>query len=54
MAILADFGTSWTKVLDTDSGEMKVAPTKDMGAFHADLATGHNTRKRARPQRPTS
>jgi activator of 2-hydroxyglutaryl-CoA dehydratase len=47
MAILADFGTSWTKVLDTASGRRKIAPTKDMADISAELATGHNTQRRA-------
>jgi activator of 2-hydroxyglutaryl-CoA dehydratase len=47
MAVLADFGTSWTKILDTASGRREIARTKDLGDFNAELATGHNTRKRA-------
>ena len=47
MAILADFGTSWTKILDTATGRREIARTKDLGDFSAELATGHNTRKRA-------
>jgi activator of 2-hydroxyglutaryl-CoA dehydratase len=47
MAILADFGTSWTKILDTDSGRKEIARTKDLIDFSAELATGHNTRRRA-------
>ena len=48
MAVLADFGTSWTKILDTDSGERRIEKTKDLAPFKADLATGHNTNNRAR------
>ena len=48
MAVLADFGTSWTKILDTDSGERRIEKTKDLATFKADLATGHNTNNRAR------
>ena len=47
MAVLADFGTSWTKILDTDSGERRIEKTKDLATFKADLATGHNTNNRA-------
>ena len=47
MAILADFGTSWTKVLDTGSGRREITRTKDLADFSVELATGHNTRKRA-------
>ena len=48
MAVLADFGTSWTKILDTESGERRIEKTKDLAPFKADLATGHNTNNRAR------
>ena len=48
MAVLADFGTSWTKILDTGSGERRIEKTKDLAPFKADLATGHNTNNRAR------
>jgi activator of 2-hydroxyglutaryl-CoA dehydratase len=48
MAILADFGTSWTKLFDTASGKGKISRTKDLGPLSADLATGHNTRQRAK------
>lgn len=47
MALLADFGTSWTKTLDTGSGERKIRKTKDLGLLRADLATGHNAGRRA-------
>ncbi len=48
MAILADFGTSWTKVLDTGSGRREIVRTKDLEDFSVELATGHNTRRRAK------
>jgi activator of 2-hydroxyglutaryl-CoA dehydratase len=48
LAVLADFGTSWTKILDTESGERRIEKTKDLIPFKADLATGHNTNNRAR------
>jgi activator of 2-hydroxyglutaryl-CoA dehydratase len=49
MAILGDFGTTWTKLLDTDTGERRVIPTRDAAAHgqRADIATGHNARRRA-------
>ncbi|MBN2288335.1 MAG: ATPase [Candidatus Glassbacteria bacterium] len=47
MPLLADFGTSWTKLLDTGSGEKRIEKTKDLGSLRADLATGHNTNSRA-------
>ncbi len=47
MPILADFGTTWTKVLDTATGERRVLPTRESGDVRADLATGHNARRRA-------
>ncbi|MEA2063392.1 MAG: ATPase, partial [Gemmatimonadota bacterium] len=50
MALLADFGTSWTKLLDTSSGERRILETKDLLPVTADLATGHNTAGRATRQ----
>jgi len=48
MALLADFGTSWTKLYDTATGASSLQRTKDLPpALRADLATGHNTRERA-------
>lgn len=47
MALLADFGTSWTKLYDTTSSARTISRTKDLGPIIADLATGHNTRERA-------
>ena len=47
MPLLADFGTSWTKLLDTASGERRIEKTKDLGQLKADLATGHNANGRA-------
>jgi activator of 2-hydroxyglutaryl-CoA dehydratase len=47
MALLADFGTTWTKSLDTDSGERRVLKTRDARDLRADIATGHNARRRA-------
>lgn len=49
MAILGDFGTTWTKLLDTDTGERRVIATRDAAARgqRADIATGHNARRRA-------
>lgn len=47
MALLGDFGTSWTKLLDTDTGERRIAPTREAREVQADIATGHNARRRA-------
>jgi len=47
MATLADFGTTWTKLLDTDAGTRRVIRTKEAQGVTADLATGHNARRRA-------
>jgi len=48
--LLADFGTSYCKVLDpARATEPKILPTRDLGKdFRADLATGHNARRRSR------
>jgi len=40
--ILGDFGTSWTKILDTADGKRKVVPSRHAGKIRADIATGHN------------
>jgi activator of 2-hydroxyglutaryl-CoA dehydratase len=45
--LLGDFGTTWTKILDTNSGGRRVIPTREVRELRADLATGHNARKRA-------
>jgi len=47
MAVLGDFGTTWTKLLDTDTGERCVLPTRDAAAqnLRADIATGHGARR---------
>jgi activator of 2-hydroxyglutaryl-CoA dehydratase len=47
MPLLADFGTTWTKLLDTDTGQRRVLPTKQAHGIAADIATGHNARRRA-------
>lgn len=48
--LLADFGTSYCKILDTLSGEQpRVVATRDLPAnYCADLATGHNAGRRSR------
>ena len=48
--LLADFGTSYCKLLDTSSGEKPViVPTRELARdFMADLATGHNAKRRSR------
>lgn len=47
MPVLADFGTSWTKMLDTATSEKRIEKTKDLPSLKVDLATGHNTNNRA-------
>ena len=47
MALLADFGTTWTKLLDTDTGERRILRTRDAHGLTAEVATGHNARRRA-------
>lgn len=47
MALLGDFGTTWTKLLDTDTGERRVLPTSQAHGITADIATGHNAHRRA-------
>jgi activator of 2-hydroxyglutaryl-CoA dehydratase len=47
---LADFGTTWTKLMDTQSGEKVIKPTRQLGKYKADIATGHNARRRSRRQ----
>jgi activator of 2-hydroxyglutaryl-CoA dehydratase len=50
MAVLGDFGTTWTKLLDSESGERRVFPSKEARSLTADLATGHNAGRRGRRQ----
>jgi len=48
--LLADFGTSYCKILETESNEeLHILPTRDLPlSFQADLATGHNAARRSR------
>ncbi len=48
--LLADFGTSYCKLLDLDTGtEPVILPTRELATdFVADLATGHNARRRSK------
>ena len=48
--LLADFGTSYCKLLDTGRNtKPQILPTRDLGRnFTADLATGHNARRRSK------
>jgi activator of 2-hydroxyglutaryl-CoA dehydratase len=45
--LLGDFGTTWTKTLDTDTGGRRLLPTREVQELRADVATGHNARGRA-------
>ncbi|MGI6656210.1 MAG: ATPase [Desulfobulbus sp.] len=47
--LLADFGTSYCKLLDRESGDPpRVVPTRELApGFRADLATGHNAPRRS-------
>ncbi len=47
MARLADFGTTWTKLLDLATGEQKILKTAEVGDLTVEVATGHNARRRA-------
>jgi len=48
MALLADFGTTWTKLIDTETGTRRIEKSRHVAHVHADLATGHNARPRSR------
>jgi activator of 2-hydroxyglutaryl-CoA dehydratase len=45
--LLGDFGTTWTKILDTKTGERTVVQSRETHGTRVDLATGHNARSRA-------
>jgi activator of 2-hydroxyglutaryl-CoA dehydratase len=47
--LLADFGTSYCKILQTDAGTApRIIATRELDrAFRADLATGHNASRRS-------
>ena len=45
--LLADFGTSYVKLLDTAQNGPRLIATKDATGITADVATGHNSRKRS-------
>ena len=48
--LLADFGTSYCKILDTEDGHpARIVATRELDrSFCADLATGHNAARRSR------
>ncbi|MGB5685960.1 MAG: ATPase [Candidatus Electrothrix sp.] len=48
--LLADFGTSYTKLFTmAEESEPRIVPTRELGpTFMADLATGHNAKRRGR------
>jgi hypothetical protein len=45
--LFGDFGTTWTKLLDTSSGNRSVKSTRDLSGLIVDVATGHNALRRA-------
>ncbi len=47
MALCSDFGTTWTKLYDTETGERRIVRTDETKSIRADLATGHNAGGRA-------
>ena len=46
MALLADFGTTWTKLIDMETGKTSIERSSVIN-IHADLATGNNARMRS-------
>ncbi len=47
--LIADCGSTWTKILDTGSGSFEIIKTRDMvrrSDLHFDIATGHSARGR--------
>jgi len=46
--LLADFGTSYIKLLDTAQGAPRLIATKEAAGITADVATGHNSLRRAK------
>lgn len=44
--LLADFGTSYCKVLDTEADKRRIVPTREVKRdFRVDLGTGHNGKR---------
>jgi len=46
--LLADFGTSYVKLLDTATDTPRLIVSKDAHGLIADVATGHNSQRRAK------
>ena len=49
--LIGDCGSTWTKMLDTESGEFEIIQTRDMVRrkdLIFDTATGHSAKKRCR------
>lgn len=46
--LLADFGTSYCKVWDTEAGPPRLIPTRETQSLQVDLATGHNGKRHSR------
>ena len=45
--LLADFGTTWTKILNTHTGERQIVASRNMAKLDLQAATGHNANGRA-------
>lgn len=45
--LLGDFGTTWTKIIDTSTCERRLLPSASARNIRVDVATGHNLRGRA-------
>lgn len=45
--LLGDFGTTWTKILDTATGQHRLVPTREAADFQVAVACGHNASNHA-------
>jgi len=45
--LLGDFGTTWTKTIDTRTGERRLLPSRQATDIRVEVATGHNVTGRA-------
>jgi activator of 2-hydroxyglutaryl-CoA dehydratase len=46
--LYGDFGTTWTKLYDSRSGDRRIVPTRDSSSLSVDIATGHQSLGRGR------